>query len=422
MNKGSGRSEMELESQALALPMPRGEDAEMPDSLTLALAIDSSPPTSLPTDYDVSSPEWSVSLRDPSPLSAADPQPSNTQVQLHQAADDSIPVNESIISLLLKLHSQLSGRLDSFSLDEPEPQSDEPIGDGPHFIGQVLRKLARLDARCAAAIDHVRHSLWPHQGAAGGTTDQRREKEERSRRARERQQQLMKEFQRRQQQFLHCMQRLSPEPMELDAPAPAPAPAPATTTASSATPAPSARRTTPSAASCCQVALNATLHERAPKEETLLTLLLEAEAIVNSRPLSHVSIESDEEETLTPFHFLIGSSSNQSLPGGMDDTDLLRRAEWRKALRLADHFWERWVKEVLPTMQPRQTTSENRNVNLKIGDIVIIVDENLPRGTWPRGRVAKLFPGKDGVVRVVDVATAGGLLRRPTRKLVRIAT
>ncbi|KAI8436454.1 hypothetical protein MSG28_010027 [Choristoneura fumiferana] len=177
---------MELESQALALPMPRGEDAEMPDSLTLALAIDSSPPTSLPTDYDVSSPEWSV--------------------QLHQAADDSIPVNESIISLLLKLHSQLSGRLDSFSLDEPEPQSDEPIGDGPHFIGQVLRKLARLDARCAAAIDH---------------------KEERSRRARERQQQLMKEFQRRQQQFLHCMQRLSPEPMELDAPAPAPAPAPA---------------------------------------------------------------------------------------------------------------------------------------------------------------------------------------------------
>ncbi|XP_073956501.1 ubr3 ubiquitin ligase [Choristoneura fumiferana] len=159
----SGRSEMELESQALALPMPRGQDAEMPDSLTLALAIDSSPPTSLPTDYDVSSPEWSVSLRDPSPLSAADPQPSNTQVQLHQAADDSIPVNESIISLLLKLHSQLSGRLDSFSLDEPEPQSDEPIGDGPHFIGQVLRKLARLDARCAAAIDHVRHSLWPHQ-------------------------------------------------------------------------------------------------------------------------------------------------------------------------------------------------------------------------------------------------------------------
>ncbi|XP_073956496.1 LOW QUALITY PROTEIN: E3 ubiquitin-protein ligase Ubr3-like [Choristoneura fumiferana] len=225
----SGRSEMELESQALALPMPRGEDAEMPDSLTLALAIDSSPPTSLPTDYDVSSPEWSVSLRDPSPLSAADPQPSNTQVQLHQAADDSIPVNESIISLLLKLHSQLSGRLDSFSLDEPEPQSDEPIGDGPHFIGQVLRKLARLDARCAAAIDHVRHSLWPHQRErqAEQRTRERREKEERSRRARERQQQLMKEFQRRQQQFLHCMQRLSPEPMELDAPAPAPAPAPA---------------------------------------------------------------------------------------------------------------------------------------------------------------------------------------------------
>jgi transposase InsO family protein len=37
-----------------------------------------------------------------------------------------------------------------------------------------------------------------------------------------------------------------------------------------------------------KVALSVTLKERAPKEETLTTLLHEAEAIVNSRPLSHV--------------------------------------------------------------------------------------------------------------------------------------
>lgn len=34
--------------------------------------------------------------------------------------EKSFPVNESIISLLLKLHSQLSGRLDSFSLEEED--------------------------------------------------------------------------------------------------------------------------------------------------------------------------------------------------------------------------------------------------------------------------------------------------------------
>jgi hypothetical protein len=31
---------------------------------------------------------------------------------------NTVPINESIISLLLKLHSQLSGCLDSFSLDD----------------------------------------------------------------------------------------------------------------------------------------------------------------------------------------------------------------------------------------------------------------------------------------------------------------
>ncbi|XP_061716606.1 E3 ubiquitin-protein ligase Ubr3-like, partial [Cydia pomonella] len=212
-------------SRALALPMPMsGTDTDMADDMSLALnERESSPPASIPIEYDVSTPEWSVSLREPSPppaLPCAAPRPSaNTQVQLHTGTDDSIPVNESIISLLLKLHSQLSGRLDSFSLEEPEPAADEPIGDGPHFIGQVLRKLARLDARCAGAIAHVRHSLWPHQRErqAEQRARERREKEERSRRARERQQQMMKEFQRRQQQFLSAMQRMDPEPMDLDA-------------------------------------------------------------------------------------------------------------------------------------------------------------------------------------------------------------
>ncbi|XP_063375837.1 uncharacterized protein LOC134663402 [Cydia fagiglandana] len=168
-----------------------------------------------------------------------------------------------------------------------------------------------------------------------------------------------------------------------------------------------------------KVALNATLREREPNPEVLVTLLLEAEAIVNSRPLTHVPVGPEDQETLTPFHFLIGSSSNQVLPATLDDRDLLRRADWRKALRLADHFWNRWVKEILPTMQPRQI-AENREHDLTVGDLVIIVDQNLPRGTWPRGRVVATFPGRDGVVRVVDVATSGGILRRPSKKLVRL--
>lgn len=77
-------------------------------------------------------------------------------------------------------------------------------GDGPHFIGALLHKLAALDARCAGAVQALRRALWPHQRErqAEQRARERREKEERARRARERQQQLMREFARRQQQFL----------------------------------------------------------------------------------------------------------------------------------------------------------------------------------------------------------------------------
>jgi len=58
-----------------------------------------------------------------------------------------------------------------------------------------------------------------------------------------------------------------------------------------------------------KTALSITLKERAPKEEILFTLMLEAESQVNSRPLTHVSVDPNDPESLTPNHFLIGASS-----------------------------------------------------------------------------------------------------------------
>lgn len=172
-----------------------------------------------------------------------------------------------------------------------------------------------------------------------------------------------------------------------------------------------------------KTALRATLNQKAPKEETFLTLLLEAEAIVNSRPLSHVSVDTDAEEALTPFHFLIGESSHITsfTTPLFSDTVLVGRSEWRKASRLADHFWTRWVREVLPLLHTRPPASATPR-KMNIGDIVVIADENLPRRVWPKGRVTRLHPGRDGIVRVVDISTRGGTLRRPVRKVVAFRT
>ena len=33
----------------------------------------------------------------------------------------------------------------------------------------------------------------------------------------------------------------------------------------------------------------------------------------------------------------------------------------------------------------------------KVGDVVLLVDDNLARGKWNLARVVEVFPGKDGV-------------------------
>ncbi|XP_067635219.1 uncharacterized protein [Eurosta solidaginis] len=55
--------------------------------------------------------------------------------------------------------------------------------------------------------------------------------------------------------------------------------------------------------------LHHTLKEVAPHEHTLNCFLIEAESIVNSRPLTHLPISIEQEQPLTPNDFLLGSPS-----------------------------------------------------------------------------------------------------------------
>ena len=58
--------------------------------------------------------------------------------------------------------------------------------------------------------------------------------------------------------------------------------------------------------------------------------------------------------------------------------------------------------------------------NLRIGDIVLLKEEDLFQLFWPMGRVSKTYPGPDNKVREVDLFIAGKTFRRPVHKLVRL--
>jgi hypothetical protein len=83
---------------------------------------------------------------------------------------------------------------------------------------------------------------------------------------------------------------------------------------------------------------------------------------------------------------------------------------------MVDQYWHRWVKDYLPTLI-RRTKWNQRTEPIKVGDVVIIVDDLLPRNSWPMGIIEETFPGKDGIVRVVTVRTTTGTYNDQYRRL-----
>ena len=89
-------------------------------------------------------------------------------------------------------------------------------------------------------------------------------------------------------------------------------------------------------------------------EEVLATVLTKVEAILNSRPLCASSDDPDDQEPLTPNHLLLQKAVHNLPPGSSLKEDLFSRKKWRQAQILADHFWKRWLKEYILSLQETQ--------------------------------------------------------------------
>jgi hypothetical protein len=165
--------------------------------------------------------------------------------------------------------------------------------------------------------------------------------------------------------------------------------------------------------------LNSTLHQQSIDDEGLQTLFCEVEAILNNRPLSTVSSDPYDLEPLTPNHILLLKTQPILPPGTFLKSDLYARRRWKQVQYMADLFWHRWSKEYLLLLQERQKWTAVKK-NLNVGDLVLVVDPNAPRGLWPLGRVLETKPDGKGLVRSVKLKTQTSVLDRPITKLCRI--
>ncbi|XP_055589014.1 uncharacterized protein LOC129741312 [Uranotaenia lowii] len=151
-------------------------------------------------------------------------------------------------------------------------------------------------------------------------------------------------------------------------------------------------------------------------DERLYTVLVEAESIVNSRPLTYLPLESSYSEAITPNHFLLGSSSGirQPTTERKMNSNLLSRS-WDIVQRQLDTFWTRWIREYLPTLTKRTKWFEDTKA-IQNGDLVVVINDARRNG-WARGRVLEVIPAEGGRVRRAIIQTSTGVYMKPVSRL-----
>ncbi|XP_076660965.1 uncharacterized protein LOC143364560 [Halictus rubicundus] len=150
--------------------------------------------------------------------------------------------------------------------------------------------------------------------------------------------------------------------------------------------------------------------------EDLNTLIIEIESILNSRPLTPISTDPNDLLAITPGHFLIGDSLTSLRERDFTDTPTNRLSSWQHIQQIKQHFWNRWHREYLNELTRRSKWTKGSHA-IKEGTIVLLKEDNVPPMQWVLGRVVKVYPGSDGIVRTVSVKTATSVLDRSVKRL-----
>lgn len=149
------------------------------------------------------------------------------------------------------------------------------------------------------------------------------------------------------------------------------------------------------------------------------TLIIEIEAILNSRPLTPISSDSNDLPVLTPGHFLIGDVLTSIRDRDFRATPSSRLTSWQRINQLKQHFWSRWYRKYLTELISRNKWNKG-GYKIREGTIVILREDNVPTIQWPLGRVIKVQPGADGIIRTATIQTATSILDRGVKRLVQL--
>jgi hypothetical protein len=136
----------------------------------------------------------------------------------------------------------------------------------------------------------------------------------------------------------------------------------------------------------------------------LITVYAELTTFLNNRPLTYAS-DDPQDGYLTPAHFLLPGRQD---PNPETPPHLLAAGPYRGSYEhvqwIINELWRTWLREFLPTLTTRAKW-QSRQREAAVNDIVLVVDDGLPRDHWRMGRIVEVFRGCRGHVRSCRLRT-----------------
>lgn len=161
-----------------------------------------------------------------------------------------------------------------------------------------------------------------------------------------------------------------------------------------------------------------------------LTLIVEVEAILNTRPLTYVN--SDEYQVVRPIDFILPTSFLMLPNYDLNRDEFIPHQPNTKsrfieycsnATKSSDKFWETWRNEYLISLRKLTQTEHNspRNAEKRIpieGEIVLLNEPEIPRGLWKLPIMKEIRKGRDNNVRstIIEIPNKR-ILNRPINLL-----
>ena len=146
-------------------------------------------------------------------------------------------------------------------------------------------------------------------------------------------------------------------------------------------------------------------------EDQFRTVISKAAALLNSRPLTKTFLE-EKEVIVTPSSFLIGNHKTDFVTPDQELRYTKLGAKFREVVKIEKEIWRHFIREILPEISPR-TKWYKTFPPLKIGDLVLVIEEGTPRGHWKMALVEEVKTSTDGIVRSAKVRMNDRTFDRP---------